>query len=187
MCCALVITSGAGTSVIGPTFLRDLTYPAAADLLLLALAEVVGIANDAALGAAQRNVDDRALPGHPHRQRADRVDGLLRVEANAALARSASVVVLHAEAAEHLHGSVVHAGRNRKVELAQWVTQKFARRRIEAQIFGDLVELRLRDLERIKCLCRLFRGLPGGRGTTLCASVDRFTHCALRHDFSLNS
>ena len=49
-------------------------------------AQIVRVADDAALAAAQRDVDDRALPGHPHRERAHGVERLLRVKADAALA-----------------------------------------------------------------------------------------------------
>ena len=90
---------------------RDLANPSAADLLLLAHAQVVRIANDPALAAAERDVDDRALPRHPHGERAHGVDGFLRVEADAPFGRAARVVVLHAEALEHLDVAVVHADR----------------------------------------------------------------------------
>src|SRR5512143_735849 len=98
MCCALVMTSGAGTSRSGPTS-RATCRTQPRQICSCARAQVVRIADDAALRATERDVDDGALPRHPHRERADRVDGFLRVEADAALARSAGVVVLHAETA----------------------------------------------------------------------------------------
>ena len=52
----------------------------------------------AALGAAERHVDQGALPGHPHRQRANLVEVGRRVEAQAALGRTAGDVVLDAVA-----------------------------------------------------------------------------------------
>ena len=64
--------------------------------------EVVRVADDAALAAAEGDVHHGALPGHPRGQGADRVDGLVGVEADAALARAAGVVVLDAEALEDL-------------------------------------------------------------------------------------
>src|SRR5271166_4156997 len=83
-----------------------LTHPAAADQLLLPRTEVVGIANDTALCSAQRNVHHGALPRHPHRQGADRVNRLLRMEPDTTLPRSTRVVVLHAEAPEDFHRAV---------------------------------------------------------------------------------
>ena len=87
---------------LGTDVARHLPHPPAADLLLLPLAQVVRITDHAALGAAEGDVHHGALPGHPHGQRANGVERLLGVEANAALARAAGIVVLHAEAAEDL-------------------------------------------------------------------------------------
>ena len=141
----------------GANILCDLTHPAAANLFLLALAQIVRIANDSAFGSSQRDIDDGTLPGHPHGQSADRVDRLLRVKANAAFARPAGVVVLNAEAAKDLDASVIHACRNCEVELAQGITQQFAGRRVQSQILGYLIELGLCDLERIKSFGRPLR------------------------------
>ena len=57
---------------------------ARADLLLLALAQVVGVADDAALAAAERDVHDR--PVSPPEQRAEgvrRLVGLTSLESGA--------------------------------------------------------------------------------------------------------
>ena len=102
------------------------------------------------LRAAERDVDDRALPRHPHRERADRVDALLRVEADAALGRAARVVVLHAEAAEHLDLAVVHVDGNLKLVLAQRLAQQVAGAAIQIEQRRDVVELVLRHLERVE-------------------------------------
>jgi hypothetical protein len=79
-------------------------------------------------------------------------------EADAALARTARVVVLHAKAAENPYRSVVHAHRNGEMELAQGIAQQFARRCVQTQQLSYLVELRLGNLEGIECL---FLGLSG--------------------------
>ena len=87
----------------GPTSASHLPHPAAADPLLLARARrLCGSQITPPLAPPKRDVDDGALPRHPHREGAHRVEGLLGVEADAALARSAGVVVLDAEAAEDL-------------------------------------------------------------------------------------
>ena len=67
----------------------DLPHPAAANLFLFAHGQVVGITNNAALAATERNVNHRALPGHPGSQRFDRIDGFLGVKADTALAGTA--------------------------------------------------------------------------------------------------
>jgi hypothetical protein len=140
---------GHGTDVPG-----ELAHPASADLLLLALREVVGVADDAALAAAERDVHHRAFPGHPGGEGADGVERLLRVEADAALRGAAGVVVLHAEAAEDLDPSVVHADGNREAVLPQRPAEQLAGGRVEIQDRRHLVELRLCHLECIHALDR---------------------------------
>src|SRR5512141_173177 len=110
---------GGGDVAEGADVLGQDPDPAAAETLLLALAEVMRVANDAALAAAERDVHDGALPGHPHRQGADRVDRLLGGEADAALAGPAGIVVLAAEAVEHADAAVVHADGDREMVLPQ--------------------------------------------------------------------
>ncbi len=110
-------------------------------------AQVMRIAHHAALAAAERNVDNGTLPGHPHGQGAYGVDGLLRVEAHAALAGAAGVVVLDAEAAEHVHVAVVHADRDGERILPHGNTQEFPRGGVETDGLRHLVELRLGNLE----------------------------------------
>src|ERR1035441_985957 len=75
--------------------------------------------------------------------------------------------------------------RDGKMELTQRVAQEVPGGRIQAQIFGYLVELGLSYLKRIECLSRLLWGLPGDRWTYFRTHVDRLTHYALRHDLLL--
>jgi hypothetical protein len=112
----------------------------------------VRVADDAALAAAERDVDHRALPGHPGREGAHRVDRLLRVEADAALGGAAGVVVLDPEALEDPHLAVVHADRNGEVELALRPAQELADTFVELQLVGHRVELTLGHRERIELL-----------------------------------
>ena len=97
--------------------LRNLAHPATANLLLLAGAQVVRITNDSALRATQRDIHHGTLPGHPHRERSYGINRLLRMEAYPTFARTARIVVLHTEASENLHRSIVHSYRDGKVEL----------------------------------------------------------------------
>ena len=95
---ALVPTSGAGMSESGPMMpsssVANRRVSASSSFGLIAR----GSHGDAALRAAERHVDERALPGHPHGQRADVVEVGARVEAQAALGRTAGDVVLDAVA-----------------------------------------------------------------------------------------
>ena len=107
MVCSLVFMSGAGTSLSGPMKSMSLGGVAARDALQFALRQQRGVADDAALGAAERNVDDRAFPGHPGGQRAHFVERHVGREADAALGRAAGDGVLHAIAGEHFDAAVI--------------------------------------------------------------------------------
>ena len=90
--------------------------------------------------------DDRALPGHPHREGLDLVERDVLVVADAALGRAAAEVVLDAVAGEDLDGAVVHVDREVDGELAARLAEDRAQPRIEVEALGGEVELVLRDL-----------------------------------------
>ena len=96
---ALVPTSGAGMSLLGADDDADVGGEAAGQALQLALAEPLGVDRHAALAAAVGDAHHGALPGHPHGQGADLVEGHVLVVAQAALGGPAAEVVLHAVAA----------------------------------------------------------------------------------------
>ena len=95
------------------------------------------IADHAALGAAERNVDHRALPGHPGGQRAHFVQRHVGRVADAALGRAARDGMLHAIAGEDFEPAVVELHRDvngdflggRAQHLAHAVVQLEPRRR----------------------------------------------------------
>ncbi len=130
---------------------RDAAHVAPAQPLEFRHRQALGVADDAALAAAQRDVDDGGLPGHPGRQRPDGVDGLIGMEADAALGRAAGVVVLHAEALEGLVGAVVHLDGDAEMHLTHGHAQECVHGRREAQQFGRFVKLVLSDLKGIEC------------------------------------
>jgi hypothetical protein len=78
--------------------LLDLVHERACDRLDLSRPELAHVAVDTALGAAVGDADHGGLPGHEHRESPNLVEVDLGVEANAALVRAASTVVLNAEA-----------------------------------------------------------------------------------------
>ena len=98
--CASVPMSGAGMSLSRPDHVVDLLDELAGQALQLAARELVGIAIDPPLGAAERKVDHGRLPGHQAGQRPGfvLVDG--GMVAQAPLERPAGIVVLHPVADE---------------------------------------------------------------------------------------
>ena len=70
------------------------------------------IADDAALAAAEGNVDHGALPRHPGGQRAHFVERHIGREADAALGRTARDRVLHAIAGEDFDAAIVELDRD---------------------------------------------------------------------------
>ncbi len=95
--------------VAGTDVLPHHIHPAAADPFLFIGRERGRVADHAALAAAERDVGHGAFPGHPGRQGAHGVEGLRRVEADAALIGAARIVVLHTKTLEDADGAVVHA------------------------------------------------------------------------------
>ena len=81
---------------------------AAGNGLEFASAELLRVADHAALGSAKGDVDHRALPGHPTGQGADFVQRHIGGKADAALARPAHEGVLHPVADKNLDRPVVH-------------------------------------------------------------------------------
>ena len=77
-----------------------------------ALRHVLRVAGDSALGAAERNIHDRAFPRHPRGQRLHLIERDLRVIADAALGGAAHRAVLHAISLEAVNVPVVHADRH---------------------------------------------------------------------------
>ena len=84
---------------------------AAGHPLQLGLGHLARVAADAALRAAVGNPQQRALPGHPHRERRALAERDVRVVAEAALRRAEDGRVLDPVAGEHLQRPVVAAHR----------------------------------------------------------------------------
>ena len=78
---------------------------AASHALEFALRHFLGVADDAALGSAEGDVDDGALPGHPAGEGADFVEGDVGGVADAALGGAACDGVLDTIAGEDFDAS----------------------------------------------------------------------------------
>ena len=139
----------------------DLGREAAGQRLDLLQGQLLGIDDDAALAAAEGNADDRALPGHPHREGLDLVERHVLVVADAALRGTAPEVVLDAVAREDLDRAVVHLHREVDGQLPSRLTQHPPQARVEVEPVGGQIELLLGDLPRVDR-----RGdMLGGHGT----------------------
>ncbi len=148
---------GGGNVAVRADHARDFGGIAAGQALQLRRRQLPRIDDHAALGAAEGDIDDRALPGHPHRQRAHLVERDVGVEADAALGRAAIDVVLDAVAGEHLDAPIVHAHGKIDDQLALGHAQNGAQALGKLQTFGGGVELGDRlhigidDLEFFDC------------------------------------
>ena len=157
-------------SLSGPDDRLQLRDEAAAEVLQLALAQLRRVDDHAALGAAVRQIDDRALPGHPHGEGADLVQRDGRRIADAALVGSAGVVVLHAIAGEGADAAVVHLHGEVDGELPFGALQAGQDALVQAEQRGGGVELLQRRLVGIGLRAlRVQSGL--GRGGHARASI----------------
>ena len=150
-----------GNVLLRPDELDDLRGVAARHALQLALAHALGIADDAALGSAEGNIDDRALPGHPTGQRAHFVQRDIGRVADAALARTARHGVLHAEAGEHVDHAVVQGHRKVNDDLPRRRAQHLPQSFIEIQLARGKVEARALRLPGIDLLVQRNAGISG--------------------------
>ena len=106
--CSPVFMSGRRHIPIRPEDVHDRDGVASRQALELAGRHGARVALDPALAAAEWDVDDRALPGHPGGECTHLVWIDVHVEAYASLARSAQRVVLYAVASEDLNPAIVH-------------------------------------------------------------------------------
>ncbi len=196
-----------GHVLLRPDKLDDLGGVTARHALQLAPAHRLGVADHSALGAAEGNIHHRALPCHPAGQCAHLIQRHIRRVADAALARAARNVMLHAKARENVDHAVVERHREVHNDLAlrraQHLPQPFvqiqlARRKIEARVLRFpgidlLVERHLGGSCRHKLLHLLPRfGFVHGRNAApllqligaaanLPESSDPWLHPAPRH------
>ena len=94
--------------LLGPDLVDDLGRVPAREALELPGRQLLGVADDSALGTAEGQPHQRALPRHPHRERLDLVARQARVIADPALRRPARDVVHHSIALKDVRRPVVH-------------------------------------------------------------------------------
>ena len=134
---------------------------------------LVRIADHATLGAAERDVDHGALPGHPTGQGAHFVECDVGSVTNAAFARTARNGMLHAEAGENFQMPVVHLHRDIHRELTVGITQHPPQALIEVEFLSGQIKAGALGLPRIALFIhvrvrrhrrhRNFSGINAGR------------------------
>ena len=122
----------------------------------------VGIADHAALGAAERNVDHGALPGHPAGESADFIEGDVGRVADAAFGRAARNRVLHAKSGEDLEVPVIHVDGDVDREFAVGIAQNPPQAVVEIELLGSQVKARPLRLPRIAFFVDMRRGSHRG-------------------------
>jgi hypothetical protein len=126
---------GGGNVFFGADEFDELGGVAASHALELALRHFLGVTDDAAFGAAEWDVDDGALPGHPGSEGADFVEGDVRGVADAAFGGAAGDGVLDPVAGEDFDGAVVHADGDVDDEFAGGVAENLPDAGVEVE-FG---------------------------------------------------
>src|SRR5437764_4511907 len=109
----------------------------------------VRIANDAALGAAERNIHHGTFPGHPAGQGANLVQGDIGRITNSALGRAACDGVLHTESGENFQLAIVHHDRNVNDDFASGITQNLHNAFVQVELVRGQIETRRLRLPRI--------------------------------------
>ena len=135
--------------LLGADLVDDLGGVPAGHPLELAARHLLRVADDAALGAAERDPHQRALPGHPHRERLHLVDGDVGVVADPALRGAARDVVRDAEALERLDLAVVHHDRDRDGHGLLALLEDADEVLVDLELARDPPKLMLSDLERV--------------------------------------
>ena len=102
----------------------------------------LGVADDAALGSAEGDVDDGALPGHPGGEGADFVEGDVGGVADAAFAGAAGDGVLDAVAGEDFDGAVVHGDGDVDDDFAGGVAEDLPDAGVEVELRGGVIKAR---------------------------------------------
>ena len=138
---SFVLTSGAGHVFLRADRVDDLRHVAAGERLELAAGHARGVADDAALAAAERDVRHGALPGHPGGERRDFVEADVGMVANPTLGRPERDVVLHAIPREDFDLAVVHLNRTRDDDLALGVREDLPDTGVEPQQSRRSIEL----------------------------------------------
>ena len=132
---------GGGDVAVWADQQADLGGVATGEVLQLGAGQGAWVADDAPLGAAEGDVDQGALPGHPHGEGADLVNVGVRVEAQPALGRPSAGVVLHPVAGEHPRPAGLHGDGEVDRQFALRLLQDGVDGVVQVQNTGDVLQL----------------------------------------------
>ena len=131
-----------GDVLLRPDERQELGREPPGEALELDVRHLARVAADAALRAAVRQAQQRALPRHPDRERRALAERDLRVVANAALRRAEHARVLHPVAGEDDARAVVELDRARDDDRPLGVAEPLGDPRVDVRVRDGLVELR---------------------------------------------
>ena len=158
---------GRGDVELRPDERRELRGEAARDARDLGRGELARVAAHAALRAAVRQAEQRALPRHPHRERRALAEVDALVVADAALRRAEHRGVLHAVGRERAERAVVHLHGQRQDQRALGMAETGRDHRRDLGQLERMLELRARLLVERCVPLELGRGVchlgHGGR------------------------
>jgi hypothetical protein len=120
---------------------RNLRGIPAGHALQLARRQAFRRAGDAAFGPAVGNVDQSALPGHPHGQSLHLIRGHVRGVTYAPFGWATGHVVLHSVVGEHPNLTVIHVDREVHRQFSFAGPQKLAHPFVQVQPIGNHFEL----------------------------------------------
>ena len=128
---------------------RDRADVSAGEAFFFGIGEFFRIADNAALTAAKRNIDDGALPSHPAGEGANGVNRFGREPTDTAFCRTSRRIILNAETLENSRGAVVHFDGKSDPDFALRGAQQLGGRFVESQHFRSLEDALFRNGERI--------------------------------------
>src|SRR5262249_17291550 len=106
--------------------------------------------------AAKRNVDHRALPGHPARQSAYFVESYIGRVADAAFSRPTGNRMLYAKAGKDFKPSIVHGNGDVHDDLTAGILQNFPKTRVKIEFLGGKIESSLLSFPGIQLLLKRY-------------------------------
>ncbi len=140
---------GGGDILLRANEFDELRGIAARHTLDFAHRHFVRVADHAALGAAEGDVDHGALPGHPTGERAHFIERDVGCVADPSLGRAARDGMLHAKASKDFEMAVVHLDGNVHDNLAVGIAQNPPQALIEVEFLSSQVEAGALRLPRV--------------------------------------
>ena len=141
---------GRGDVAVGTEQVMNAGDKAASNAPDLGLAVILRVERDPALGAAERDVDQRCLPGHRLGQCANLIRVDRRVVAQSAFRGSTHTAVLDTVPDEDLQAPVVEADGNLDLDLAERRGEKQLHLLIQPEPLRRLEKIQVNEFSRIE-------------------------------------